>query len=218
MHGQHLVHLVDFRIALGEPPDLVHHLAVGALADEQPLGLERQPHRGAAEDQADDDRCRGVEQRIAGELVERDAGEGHHQAGDRRAVLEQHREHRRILAALHRFDHAALAARAAELAIGREPRRAFEEQRDREHHIIDVRVLDLGRVAQMADALVERKPGAGREHQQRDDEAPEIDLLAVAERKARVGRPGGALHAVEQQRLIAAVDQRARPARDDDDR
>jgi len=63
-------------------------------------------------------------------------------------------------------------------------------------------------MAQVLDPLVEREPGAGGEDEQRHDEAPEIDFLAVAERKARVGRPLRAAHAVEQQRLVAAIHHR----------
>src|SRR5258705_8991627 len=67
---------------------------------------------------------------------------------------------------------------------------------------------DRQRIEDVVDALVERDAGAQREHLQRGDEAPEIELAAVAERMAVVGRERGAMYAVEQHPLIAGVDQR----------
>ena len=44
--------------------------------------------------------------------------------------------------------------------------------------------------------------------QQRDDEAPEVDLAPVAEGMRLVGRPLGAPEAVQEQHLVAGVDER----------
>ena len=60
----------------------------------------------------------------------------------------------------------------------------------------------------MHDALVDRYAGADGEDQKRHDEAPEIDLAAMAERVGAVGLGARAAQAVEQQHLVAGVDQR----------
>jgi hypothetical protein len=64
------------------------------------------------------------------------------------------------------------------------------------------------RIEDVEDALVDREPRAGREDQDRDDEAPEIKLAPVTERMLLVGRQLAALLAVEQQNLVDAVDHR----------
>ena len=58
------------------------------------------------------------------------------------------------------------------------------------------------------DAFIKGNAGANREHQQRDDEAPEIQFAAVAERMAGVWRLFRLPHAVQQQTLIAGIDHR----------
>src|SRR5690606_5610448 len=60
----------------------------------------------------------------------------------------------------------------------------------------------------MDDALVEGDAGTERENQQRDDEAPEIELAPMPERMFLVGRPCGSMQAIEQQSAITRIDQR----------
>src|SRR6185369_2538010 len=80
---------------------------------------------------------------------------------------------------------------------------AEDEDRDR-----DPRVLERLVGAQPVDAFVDREQAAHTEQHQGDDEAPEVDRLAAAERMLR-GRPALALaHAPEQQRLVRAVGER----------
>src|SRR5712671_4941699 len=71
-----------------------------------------------------------------------------------------------------------------------------------------MRIDDRARIKDVVDALVERDAGAQGEHLQRGDEAPEIELAAMAERVAFVGRKRGAMDAVEQHPLVAGIDQR----------
>ena len=63
----------------------------------------------------------------------------------------------------------------------------------------------------MIDALVKRHSGTGDEHQQRDDEAPEVELPTVAKGVIEVGGPGGSLQSVQQQELVDRVDERMNP-------
>src|SRR4051812_20192093 len=56
------------------------------------------------------------------------------------------------------------------------------------------------------DALVERGAGAEREHQKRNDEAPEIKFAAIAEWVRGIGRTARLQQAVKQQELIARID------------
>jgi hypothetical protein len=59
----------------------------------------------------------------------------------------------------------------------------------------------------MEDAFVDRHARAEREHHHRDDETPEIQLAAIAERVGRVGHPAGRLAPPQKEQLIDAVDE-----------
>lgn len=65
----------------------------------------------------------------------------------------------------------------------------------------------------MLPPFVDRHARADREDQDRDDERPEIQLAPIAEGVGGIGRALGALLSVQQQDLIAAVDQRMDPLR-----
>ncbi len=58
------------------------------------------------------------------------------------------------------------------------------------------------------ETFVERQRRAEREDHDRDDKAPEIDLLAVAKRKTRTGRSPRRAQSIKQQDLVAGVHQR----------
>ena len=60
----------------------------------------------------------------------------------------------------------------------------------------------------MDDAFVDRDAGTQREDQQGDDETPEIDFTAVPHRVLGRRRRRSAMHAVQQQRLVAGIHQR----------
>ena len=75
----------------------------------------------------------------------------------------------------------------------------------REHDVVDERMLDGMRMQQLLHALVDRYAGAHGEQQDGDNEAPEVQLLAVAERVARVGGLARPAHAEQQQALVGRV-------------
>jgi hypothetical protein len=58
------------------------------------------------------------------------------------------------------------------------------------------------------EAFVHRHAAADGEDHDRDDQRPEIQLLAVAERVCGIRRPAALPHTEEQQTLIAGIDQR----------
>ncbi|MGY3650117.1 hypothetical protein ACVWW2_005408 [Bradyrhizobium sp. LM4.3] len=60
----------------------------------------------------------------------------------------------------------------------------------------------------MQNALIQRDTGAQREDEQRNDEAPEIQLAPIAERMGFIGRTARAPVAVKQQDLVGRVDER----------
>ena len=60
----------------------------------------------------------------------------------------------------------------------------------------------------MLPSLVDRNSAAKRENQHGNDETPEVDLLAVPERKFAARRQVRALNSVQQQNLIAGINQR----------
>ena len=131
------------------------------------------------------------------------------QADERAGVLEQHD---RELGALRGADEAP--PRAA-LAARRWPRGARCAATSASSTIATPsttnatdRRLELVRVDELLDALVQREHRAEREQHERDDERPEVALGAEAERVLRGGRLAAALAAEEQQALVAGVGDR----------
>src|SRR5262249_49854552 len=58
------------------------------------------------------------------------------------------------------------------------------------------------------DALVDRHTGAQRKNEQRDDKAPEVELAGVSQRMVAIGWPLGTAQSIQQQQLVAGIDQR----------
>jgi len=170
--------------------------------------LAREEHGHDAQQHADRDRGHAVVDRIVELLCRIRPGERDRDADERRAVLQEDDERRRILG-LHRgLEVSALALARAELAEGEGPRDPFEHRGQCEHDVVHARVYHLDRVHHVADALVGRDAGADREDQQRHDEGPEVILAPVAERVRIVGGPRRLARAVHEQHLVARVHER----------
>ena len=146
----------------------------------------------------------GVPARVVGEVGEQHAGEGEEEADRGADVLEQHDRQLGLLGAC---GSTATTSRAASplrwlaslYAVRSEnvsSTMAKSEDADG-----DAEALDLVRVAQLLDALVEGEQAAHREQHEGDDERPEVALAAVAERVLDVG----ALRAPACRRAAAAA-------------
>ncbi len=81
----------------------------------------------------------------------------------------------------------------------------FEQYRDSQHQQCDPRPVQLFCGMQLVPAFVDRKQSAHAEQHQRDDEAPEIGSLAVAQGVFLVRRTLGLAQSHVQQHLVAAV-------------
>jgi hypothetical protein len=60
-------------------------------------------------------------------------------------------------------------------------------------------------------AVLDRDARAEREDQDRNEEAPEVDFLAVAATVVFIGRPFGCFESEQQQALVSGVDQAVKP-------
>lgn len=129
------------------------------------------------------------------------------EARERGRILQQHREEGGVLRAAERAEYGCIAAPAVELLDGTRGGDAFEEEGDGENHVVDDGVGDGVRVEQLLDALVNGNARAQREQQDRDDEAPEIELFRIAEGVDGIGGPLGAPDAVQEQHLVSGVDE-----------
>jgi hypothetical protein len=107
-----------------------------------------------------------------------------------------------------RLPPAHVALRLRELPHRDRPAAALERERDREDDVVDGRAGKWFGLLDMPPALEDRHARADREDQDRDDERPEIQLAAIAERVRLVGGALGLFLPVEQQHLVAAVDHR----------
>ena len=211
MHGQHLVDVLDLRLAGGDVADAGDHLWVGTFTDEQALGFVGQPHRGRAENETDDDGCHPVEVQDPGRVREEDAQEGNHQAEHRGRILEEHDEKRRVLGLANGLKVWLESPVLVELFPGQKPRASLEEHGQTEDDVVDVRALDRFGMEHVSHALVNGNSGTDGEDQDRHHEAPEVELLAVAERELGVGRFLRSLQSVQEQDLITGVDHRVDP-------
>ena len=134
------------------------------------------------------------------------ARRGDREADQRGGILEQDDEARGVLRPADRLPPAEIALRSGEFADRDDPRRALHQRSDRQHDIIDERIGQFLRGQDMAISFVDRHSCADREDQDGDDERPEIQFASIAERVRVVGRLRGALLAVQEQDLVAAID------------
>ncbi len=103
-----------------------------------------------------------------------------------------------------------------QLAIGRAEGQALEEDRAAQDDVGPARVAGVGIAPrdELVNPLVDGVGRAHAEHGQRDDEAPEVLLGAVAELVARVGGPLRAPDPQEQEELVPRVGARVRELRE----
>ena len=94
------------------------------------------------------------------------------------------------------------------LAVGGAQRERLEADGEHEDADRHAEVLDLVRVAQLGEALVEGEHAAEREQHEGDDERPEVALPAVAEGVLGVRLARRPLAAEHQQALVAGVGER----------
>jgi len=86
-----------------------------------------------------------------------------------------------------------------------EKRPSLEYHCKRQNCVVEPQIRERLRMMQVLPSLIQRNTRAQRKNQNRDDKAPEVDLLAVAEGKIRARRLVGLLEPVEQQHLIAGI-------------
>jgi hypothetical protein len=192
-------------------PDVRDQLGVRRLADQQALGLARQQNRHQAQDQADDHRGHPVQSRIIEMVAGPHPHRRHDQADQGGAVLEQHHEVGRILGSLDGLPDAQLAATGVELLDRHRPRPPFQQDGDTQHDVVDRRVMQRLGLLDVVPALIDRHPRPQGKDQQGDDKGPEIEFAPIAEGIGRIRRAFGPVLAMQEQHLIAAVDQRVHP-------
>src|SRR6185312_1427770 len=95
----------------------------------------------------------------------------------------------------------------AELPPRDHPGGALEEEGQPQHDVADHGIGNGLGTEDVKNSLVRRHARAEREDQQRDDEAPEVELSAVAERVLGIGTPAGPMKPIKQEDLVAAVDE-----------
>src|SRR6185312_11286197 len=187
LHRQHAVGAGDGFLRAGDTEDRVAQLAVRMLADQQALALAREEESDGAEHEPDENRCHSVEYGLA-KLHRRERAQGRDEdAGQRRAVLEEHHERGWILAPADGLVIAQRTLGSPELPPRHQPGGALEHERQRQHDIADDGVADGLRLADMDDSLVDRNARAQREDHQCDDETPEIELAPIAQGVLRIG-------------------------------
>ena len=184
------------------------HLRVRRLAHQQAPALVGEPERRDHEDAADDDGRGAVEHTARRSWWLRNTPtNATARPEQRRRVLEEDGEQARVLAVVDGGDGArAPRLRPAERAPGDAEGEALEDRGEGEHDVVDGRALERRRVLDVGDALVDGHAAADAEDAHGDDEAPEVDLHAVAERVVLVGGPGAPVEAVEEQAAVAGVD------------
>ncbi len=183
--------------------------SVAPFADEQALGLDAEGDRDEDQQRADHQGADRVEHGIVRDRGQADAEEREDETGESGDVLEQHDGQLGRLRVAHERDpRLALRAHVVALFHGRAQRERLEADRDDEHRDRDPDVLELVRVGELVDALVDREQAADREQDDRDDERVDVALAAVAERVLLVGCAPRPATAEQQQQLVARVGDR----------
>jgi hypothetical protein len=100
------------------------------------------------------------------------------------------------------------ASLGAELPQRDQEARALEHRSGCEHHVVPGRIAQRLGMADVLDAFVEGHAAAEPEDQHRDDQAPEVELLAVAERVLHARRALAQPKADQQQYAVEGVDRR----------
>jgi hypothetical protein len=84
--------------------------------------------------------------------------------------------------------HALLALTLLELSERNAPGVAFEDDRQSQHDVVPYGVFEGVWVTEVRDTLVHRHTAAHGEDENGNDECPEVELLAISEGMAGVGR------------------------------
>jgi len=147
-------------------------------------------------------------------MAERDAHRRNRQAHECSRVFRQHGVGGRVLAAVHGLPERGTAGQPLELAQRDGEADALEEGRCAEHHVVPGGILQRLRMADVLHAFVKRDAAAEAENQHCDDQAPEVQLLAVPERVFGRGGPLAQADAHEQEHAVEAVDRRVNALRE----
>ncbi len=177
------------------------------LTHQQAFGFAGEQEGGDGQHAGDAQRGHAIQDRHLQQLRGEQADQREAQAEQGGAVFQQHGERGGVLAAAEGFEVAQRTLGGAELAQRDPPRGALEHDRDAEHDVADQVVGGRLGIADVLDAFVGRYTGAGREHQQCHDEAPEVQLAPVAEGMQGVRLLLRAAQAIQQQQLVDGVHQ-----------
>ena len=188
MHGECSHQSRNVGVGRDKPVDAGARSRIDAFADEQPLAFVGEKHRHQRENDADDDGGDAVEHRHMKGMPEEDAEEGNDQPKHGRRVLEEHGERCRILALPDRGEVAEIALALAELTKRNPPGAALEDHRQGQDDIVDRWIARRRRLLDVHDPFIKRNTAAHGEDQNRDNERPEIKLLAAAKRMLVIGR------------------------------
>src|SRR5579862_6243285 len=84
----------------------------------------------------------------------------------------------------------------------------FKDQSEGQHNVIPAWISDLHRIQDMKHALIRRYSSAHTEDENRHDQIPEVQFLAVSERVIWIRRPLASAQAYQHQYLISNIDRR----------
>src|SRR5690349_6687606 len=188
--------------------DRLGNLGPRTLANEEVLAFPRKDERDECKDETDHDGRRAVEPGRIEARAKRRRERRDRKAGQSRAVFKKHHEIGRVLARLDRRKNGSVTARALERRPAEPPAYPLEQC----GNAIDDEVHDMVghrlRMPDVVDPFVDRHARTEGEDEERHHEGPEIKLPAVTPRMKAIGRLGRAALAIEQQDLVAAVDDR----------
>src|SRR2546423_9580190 len=153
------------------------------LADDEPARAPGELVRDIDKDDADHSARESIEPVIAGQHGQSESQDRCEQARQRRAVLVEDGSERGVPQLLqepaHRY--ALLARRVPCLSHRDAEREGLEDHREGQHDEADPDRAELLRVRESLVRLVHREDAAAEEQKERDDQRPEVALLAVTE-------------------------------------
>lgn len=204
-HADQLQH----RIIVGHDlPDRLFELFRDRLAHQQGPGFVAEEHGHARQDDPDHDRGGPVQHRQVERPRQEHAEKRDHDSDQRREILRHGYEHARVLAHAQPLPEAPAAVLSAQLTERHAQRHALDDERHPEDRVDPDRIPGDFRAAQMLESFVHAESASEPEQDHRDDQAPEVQLLAVSERVAGIGRLVTSPVAEQEERLVAGIGHR----------
>ena len=208
VHGHGIAGELHAGLRFSEAADLSEGCWIRAFADDERLAFRDEQHSDEHEDETDHDGGDAVCEWPVKQVTEQGADERGGETEQGGCVLDDDGEGAGVLAGVDGGKGCGPAFGRAELAQADEEGVALKDGGDKQRDVVPKDVVDGLGMADVGDALGEGDAAADEEDEERDQEGPEVEFLAVAEGVSLVGGLAAEIDAEDKQGAVAGVDDR----------